>query len=131
MRMMSERIVGAKEEAADAKLCSRVRTSPCGYRAEDRWIGRSSSRIDYRSEEHTSELQSRPHLVWRLLLVKKIRMARRNPVRVGVQAMRGLAAEVLDWSGSDCVVFNHGAQVQAHGTEGLSALRAVERAHIK
>src|SRR3989442_7846127 len=24
-----------------------------------------------RSEEHTSELQSRPHLVWRLLLVKK------------------------------------------------------------
>src|SRR2546428_12262430 len=47
MRMMSERIIGAKEEAADAKLCSRVRTSPCGYRAEDRWIGRSSSRIDY------------------------------------------------------------------------------------
>src|SRR2546427_11174699 len=47
MRMMSERIIGAKEEAADAKLCSRVRTSPCGYRAEARWIGRSSSRIDY------------------------------------------------------------------------------------
>src|SRR2546427_13043226 len=47
MRMMSERIIGAKEEAADAKLCSRVRTSPCGYRAEDRWVGRSSSRIDY------------------------------------------------------------------------------------
>src|SRR5690554_7642326 len=27
--------------------------------------------IDYRSEEHTSELQSRPHLVCRLLLEKK------------------------------------------------------------
>src|SRR5690554_7626556 len=27
--------------------------------------------IDFRSEEHTSELQSRPHLVCRLLLEKK------------------------------------------------------------
>src|SRR5436305_9250651 len=27
--------------------------------------------ISRRSEEHTSELQSRPHLVWRLLLEKK------------------------------------------------------------
>src|SRR5690554_7146676 len=27
--------------------------------------------LDYRSEEHTSELQSRPHLVCRLLLEKK------------------------------------------------------------
>src|SRR3989442_4870104 len=30
-----------------------------------------------RSEEHTSELQSRPHLVCRLLLAKKIRRTRR------------------------------------------------------
>src|SRR3989442_7630891 len=29
------------------------------------------SRIEWRSEEHTSELQSRPHLVCRLLLEKK------------------------------------------------------------
>src|SRR3989442_6159126 len=31
----------------------------------------SSGEIDDRSEEHTSELQSRPHLVCRLLLEKK------------------------------------------------------------
>src|SRR5690554_7378950 len=31
----------------------------------------SSSLYSYRSEEHTSELQSRPHLVCRLLLEKK------------------------------------------------------------
>src|SRR5690554_7500755 len=30
-----------------------------------------SESIDWRSEEHTSELQSRPHLVCRLLLEKK------------------------------------------------------------
>src|SRR3989442_4962348 len=43
------------------------------YRAEDASgemrIGRHTSRIG-RSEEHTSELQSRPHLVCRLLLEK-------------------------------------------------------------
>src|SRR3989442_6730223 len=32
---------------------------------------RSSERMNPRSEEHTSELQSRPHLVCRLLLEKK------------------------------------------------------------
>src|SRR3989442_4964264 len=32
---------------------------------------RFTDTFDYRSEEHTSELQSRPHLVCRLLLVKK------------------------------------------------------------
>src|SRR5690554_7325250 len=30
-----------------------------------------TTQIDHRSEEHTSELQSRPHLVCRLLLEKK------------------------------------------------------------
>src|SRR5690554_756902 len=35
------------------------------------WNDRSSSRHKARSEEHTSELQSRPHLVCRLLLEKK------------------------------------------------------------
>src|SRR5690554_7381534 len=30
-----------------------------------------SENLDFRSEEHTSELQSRPHLVCRLLLEKK------------------------------------------------------------
>src|SRR5690554_1040466 len=34
-------------------------------------IGRETAGTDHRSEEHTSELQSRPHLVCRLLLEKK------------------------------------------------------------
>src|SRR3989442_3009829 len=36
--------------------------------------------IKYRSEEHTSELQSRPHLVCRLLLEKKQLPAQRRPL---------------------------------------------------
>src|SRR5215813_15662482 len=36
-----------------------------------RWRGRPPRRARARSEEHTSELQSRPHLVCRLLLEKK------------------------------------------------------------
>src|SRR3989442_2947762 len=35
--------------------------------------GRAAVRVSHRSEEHTSELQSRPHLVCRLLLEKKKR----------------------------------------------------------
>src|SRR3989442_9936057 len=38
-----------------------------------------SRRRNYRSEEHTSELQSRPHLVCRLLLEKKKTTAYRHP----------------------------------------------------
>src|SRR5436305_7107170 len=34
-------------------------------------IGRCRRGMEWRSEEHTSELQSRPHLVCRLLLEKK------------------------------------------------------------
>src|SRR3989442_6479006 len=48
------------------------RADPCPSR-----LGVSGKQVDFirssaaRSEEHTSELQSRPHLVCRLLLVKK------------------------------------------------------------
>src|SRR3712207_7896338 len=45
----------------------RVNTSSCCYNLP-RWISESLSR---RSEEHTSELQSRQYLVCRLLLEKK------------------------------------------------------------
>src|SRR5690554_7582345 len=50
---------------------------PIQYNQPHNWISFSSSHIDKplaqisRSEEHTSELQSRPHLVCRLLLEKK------------------------------------------------------------
>src|SRR5690554_4402550 len=35
------------------------------------YIFKAPNNVTYRSEEHTSELQSRPHLVCRLLLEKK------------------------------------------------------------
>src|SRR5690625_7113386 len=40
---------------------------------------------EYRSEEHTSELQSRGHLVCRLLLEKKTRRRRPPPARPGAR----------------------------------------------
>jgi len=49
--------------------------------------------------------------------------ARRNPVRVGGQAMRGLPAEVLDWSGSEGHVFTHGERWQAQGWKPLQLER--------
>jgi membrane-bound serine protease (ClpP class) len=57
--------------------------------------------------------------------------ARRNPARVGGQAMRGLPAEVLDWSGSEGHVFTHGERWQAHGVEALTPGETVEVAGIK
>src|SRR3989442_9961291 len=39
----------------------------------------ADARLSVRSEEHTSELQSRPHLVCRLLLEKKKKLNRRDP----------------------------------------------------
>src|SRR5436305_8793470 len=45
-------------------------TAPCIVEDDDE-AGRGFRRLLFRSEEHTSELQSRPHLVCRLLLEKK------------------------------------------------------------
>jgi membrane-bound serine protease (ClpP class) len=56
--------------------------------------------------------------------------ARRSPARVGGQAMRGLPAEVLDWSGSEGHVFTHGERWQAHGVEALTPGEMVEVAGI-
>src|SRR5216684_2722709 len=53
----------------------------CGlgaYLERHRWRGRPDHKVA-RSEEHTSELQSRLHLVCRLLLEKKNRAAPRSP----------------------------------------------------
>jgi membrane-bound serine protease (ClpP class) len=57
--------------------------------------------------------------------------ARRNPARVGGQAMRGLPAEVLDWSGRQGHVFTHGERWQAQGTETLAPGETVEVDGIK
>src|SRR3989442_5367378 len=48
---------------ADQRSCALLRSPLC--------IARGDRRRAQRSEEHTSELQSRPHLVCRLLLEKK------------------------------------------------------------
>src|SRR3989442_9593415 len=51
-----------------------LRDDPCDFLGAARagvLVGRSQPRAQERSEEHTSELQSRPHLVCRLLLEKK------------------------------------------------------------
>src|SRR3989442_3211937 len=44
-------------------------------------VPRMGVEVELRSEEHTSELQSRPHLVCRLLLEKKKRKHRWNTTR--------------------------------------------------
>src|SRR5437870_6523291 len=46
-------------------------TAPCGTNASPSRRNKPSRRVRPRSEEHTSELQSRGHLVCRLLLEKK------------------------------------------------------------
>src|SRR6267143_933056 len=66
-----------------------------------------------------------------VLVLGSLWRARRNPARVGVQAMRGLPAEVLDRSGSEGHVFTHGERWQAHGTEVLAPGETVEVADIK
>src|SRR5690554_7760822 len=54
--------------------------------SSSRWLGLEESAVvrpsvqSMRSEEHTSELQSRPHLVCRLLLEKKKKKQNNHPV---------------------------------------------------
>src|SRR3989442_8463673 len=61
--------------SATARRSSSSTTEPCGKvptRTSARYsTGSGRALISTRSEEHTSELQSRPHLVCRLLLEKK------------------------------------------------------------
>src|SRR3989442_9795713 len=62
------RRVGTNESPRKAHHC-RMEASD---QAEERALVSGAERLDQRrSEEHTSELQSRPHLVCRLLLEKK------------------------------------------------------------
>src|SRR5436305_6633032 len=79
--------------AACEERCARLRTSeattakprPCSPARAASTAALSASRLVWnaissmrRSEEHTSELQSRPHLVCRLLLEKKKQKNRNN-----------------------------------------------------
>src|SRR3712207_8854977 len=58
-------------EAAGGGAARRHRTASGGGRCEDRAVRFEKWQALGRSEEHTSELQSRQYLVCRLLLVKK------------------------------------------------------------
>src|SRR2546429_2664222 len=49
----------------------RATTRPLPASSDHQNLGHSSAAAEHRSEEHTSELQSRLHLVCRLLLEKK------------------------------------------------------------
>lgn len=65
-----------------------------------------------------------------LMVLGSLRRARRGPVRVGAHAMRGLPAEVLDWSENEGHVFTHGERWQARGAETFKPGDVVEVANI-
>ncbi|MGY4473213.1 NfeD family protein [Bradyrhizobium sp. USDA 3364] len=65
-----------------------------------------------------------------LVVLGALRRARNGPVRTGAQAMRGLSAEVLDWSETTGHVFTNGERWQARGTETFKAGETVEVANI-
>jgi membrane-bound serine protease (ClpP class) len=65
-----------------------------------------------------------------LVVLGSLRRARKGPVRVGAQAMRGLSAEVLDWSENDGHVFAHGERWRARGTETFRPGEVVVVANI-
>lgn len=56
--------------------------------------------------------------------------ARKGPVRVGAQAMRGATAEVLDWSENQGHVFTQGERWQARGVDSFKPGEVVEVANI-
>jgi membrane-bound serine protease (ClpP class) len=66
-----------------------------------------------------------------LVVLNSLRRARKGPVRVGAEAMRGLSAEVLDWSESEGHVFTQGERWQARGAETFEPGEVVEVANIK
>ena len=65
-----------------------------------------------------------------LFVLGSLRRARKGPVRVGVQAMRGLSAEVLDWSENEGHVFAQGERWRARGAEAFKPGEMVEVANI-
>jgi membrane-bound serine protease (ClpP class) len=59
-----------------------------------------------------------------------LRRARKGPVRVGAQAMRGVPAEVIDWSENQGHVFAQGERWQARGAETFEPGDVVEVSNI-
>lgn len=65
-----------------------------------------------------------------LVVLGALRRARNGPDRVGAQAMRGLPAEVLDWSETSGHVFTNGERWLARGSETFKSGEIVEVANI-
>ena len=65
-----------------------------------------------------------------LVVLGSLRRAQKGPMRLGAQAMRGLSAEILDWSESEGHVFTQGERWQARGTEAFKPGEVVEVANI-
>jgi len=65
-----------------------------------------------------------------LFVLGSVWRARRGPVRVGAQAMRGLSAEVLDWTENEGHVFAQGERWKARGAEAFQPGDVVEVANI-
>ena len=57
--------------------------------------------------------------------------SRKNPPRVGAQAMRGLPAEILDWSGGEGHALAQGERWQAQGEEVFVRGERVEVTDVK
>jgi membrane-bound serine protease (ClpP class) len=66
-----------------------------------------------------------------LVVFGSLRRARKAPARVGAQAMRGLSAQVLDWSENEGHVFAQGERWQARGADSFKPGEMVEVANIK
>src|SRR3989442_10392945 len=79
--------IGVDEEADEAG-CGGVVD---GLRVR-RWAREQADQ--WRSEEHTSELQSRPHLVCRLLLEKKKKKLKNDPYKYHFSSKRHLTAHL-------------------------------------
>ncbi|HLZ00981.1 MAG TPA: nodulation protein NfeD [Bradyrhizobium sp.] len=65
-----------------------------------------------------------------LAVFRSLWRARKGPVRVGAQAMRGLTAEVLDWSENQGHVFTQGERWQARGVDTFKPGELVEVASV-
>ena len=65
-----------------------------------------------------------------LVILGSLRRARKSPARVGAQAMRGLSAEVLDWSEGEGHVFTQGERWRARGAETFNTGQTVEVADM-
>ena len=65
-----------------------------------------------------------------LFVLGSLRRVGSAPALVGVQAMQGLPAEILDWNGNEGHVFTHGERWQARGAETFKPGETVEVADV-